>query len=39
MTVGFPIDREPTVNSQGELAVATTAQSTNPLRRPLYFML
>ena len=35
----FPYDDKPTVNSQGELAVATTAKSTNLLRRLLYFML
>ena len=34
VTVGFPFDDEPTVNSQDELTVANPAQSTNPLRLP-----
>ena len=37
--VGISSDDEPTVNSQDELAVATTVKSSNPLRRLLYFML
>jgi hypothetical protein len=39
VTVGFSFNDKPTVNSQDGLAVATTAKSTNPLRRLLYFML